>query len=124
GVGGALRMASERLHAAQRNGALGDAQAAKEVERRGLAALKLDREEAAGVRALLFEDALLLGILEQRRINHGLQLRVSVERLRQALGVLALAVHAQRNGGKAAVEGPAFVRLEDGAEHVALAANA
>ena len=48
---------------------------------------------------------------------------MSVERLRHALRVLALPVHAQRDGGQAAVEHPAFVRLQDVAEHAAPAAD-
>ena len=46
-----------------------------------------------------------------------------MERLGDALGVLALAVHAQRDGGQAAIEHPALVRLQDVAEHAAAAAE-
>ena len=40
-----------------------------------------------------------------------------------ALGILALPVHAQGDGGQAAVEHPALVRLQNVAEHPAAAAH-
>ena len=40
-----------------------------------------------------------------------------------ALGVLALAVHAESHGGQAAIEHPALVGLQDVAEHAAAAAE-
>ena len=45
---------------------------------------------------------------------------MAVQRFGQPLRVLALPVHAQRHGGQAAVQHPAFVGLQDVAEHAAL----
>ena len=44
-----------------------------------------------------------------------------VERFRQTLGILALAIHAQRDCGEPAIEHPALIRLQDVAEHHAAA---
>ena len=57
-------MADQRLHAAERNGVAPDLQIAQKIESRRLAALELEREDAAGIGALLLENAALFGILE------------------------------------------------------------
>ena len=48
---------------------------------------------------------------------------MAVQSFGQALRVLALAVHAKGNGGQAAIQHPALVRLQDVAEHAAPAAQ-
>ena len=48
---------------------------------------------------------------------------MAVERFGEALRVLALAVHAQADGGQAAIEHPAFIGRQNVAEHVAAAAD-
>ena len=73
GVRRALRMAAQRLHAAQRHRVARDLHVPQEVERRLLAAVEIDREDAARIGALLLENALLLRIGKQRRIDHPAQ---------------------------------------------------
>ena len=62
-------------------------------------------------------DAELIGVGEQRRVVHRQHRGVPRQPLGDALGVLALAVHSERDGGQAAVQHPALVGLEDIAEH-------
>src|SRR5437588_6986503 len=109
-------MADEAFHAAERHRVARDLQVAEELESGRFAARKFHREDSAGIRALLLENALLFGVGEERRIVNGSEMLVAVERLGEPLRVLALAVHAQLDGGKAAIEHPAFVRRQDVAE--------
>src|SRR5215831_7509065 len=103
-------MADQRLHSPERNRVPCDADVPEEIKRRILSALELDAEHPAGVIALLFENALLFGIGEQRRVDDLAQSAMPYQGFCDALRIFALSVHPQRNRGEAAIEKPAFVR--------------
>src|ERR1700730_5227486 len=118
-----LWMAYQCLHAAERDRIARDAQVAKKLERRLLAAFEIEREHAAREIALLVRDADLLRIDKERRIVNARPLGIPRQLRGDALGVLAGPVHTQVHGRQASVQHPAFVRLEDVAEQTPFAAH-
>ena len=111
-----LRVTRERLDPAEAHGIARDLEAPEELERAALAALDFDREDRARKVALRVADPLLLRVVEQRRVVHAQHARVIGEPLGDALGILALAVHPERDGREPRVEDPGLVRLQDVAE--------
>ena len=83
GMRGGLGMAGQRLDAAERHRVARDPQIAQERERGVAAAVEIERENAARIIALRLADANLLGIVEQRGIEHAPDLRTAVPALRR-----------------------------------------
>ena len=116
-------MAREGLHASQAHRVVRDREPAQEIKRRALAAVHLECEKRTREAALGVANAYLVRIVKQRRVIHFLDLRMRGQTLDDALGALALAVHAQRDGRQPPIQEPAFVRLQDVAENRARAAQ-
>src|SRR6185295_9176594 len=103
GMRGGLGMASQRLDAAQRHGVAHDLEMAEKRERGVAPAVEIDGKDTARKIALRETNANLFTVVEKRRIVNMADLRFADQSLGNALGVLALAVHAQRNRGQTAV---------------------
>lgn len=82
--------------------------------------MEVEGDHGAGVVGLGEADADLFGVIEEGGVEDFADLGTADEGFGDALGVFALAVHAEGDGGEAAVEDPAFIGLEDVAEQAAV----
>ncbi len=73
--------------------------------------------------ALFFVDSGLVGVGEEGGVINLFYFGVALQVFGDALGIFALAVHAEVDGGEAGVENPAFVGLENVSKEAALAAD-
>lgn len=107
------RMASQSFDAAERDGISSEAEVAQELKGSRLAAFQFQREYRARKGALGAKDQALVRVGKKRGVQDARNFGVTCQLFGDTLPILAGTVHAQDHGGKATIEHPAFIRLEN-----------